>query len=100
MWVYVDMVCGSCGAVVSLAWRIDDGLWTVDYWEKPRGYIYNQFSNSLEFKSHLAGTKGLARWLEYGEPMTTVGGVPLSFGTGMRHMTRVTLRSPFVTTVK
>ena len=32
--------------------------------------------------------------------MTTVGGVPLSFGTGMRHMTRVTAKSPFVTTVK
>ena len=92
MWVYVDMVCGSCGAVVSLAWRIEDGLWTVDYWEKHRGYIYEQFSNSLEFKSHLAGTKCLVRWLEYGEPMTTVGGVPLSFGTGMRHMTRMTAR--------
>ena len=42
----------------------------------------------------------MARWLEYGEPMTSVGGVPLSFETGMRHMTRVTSRSPFVTTVK
>ena len=50
------MVCGSCGAVVSLAWQINDGLWTVDYCEKHRGYIYEQFANSLEFKSHLAGT--------------------------------------------
>jgi len=28
IWVYVDMVCGSCGAVVSLSWQVSDGLWT------------------------------------------------------------------------
>ena len=99
-YVYVDFVCGSCGAIVSMAWPVDCGVWPVEYWEKNRGVIYNQVADSDDFKAHLAGTKCLARWLEYGEPMTSVGGVPLSFGTGMRHMTRVTSRSPFVTTVK
>ena len=68
MWVYVDMVCGSCGAVVSLAWQVSDGLWTVEYWEKHRCYIYEQFAGSLEFKSHLAGTKCLVRWLSTVSP--------------------------------
>ena len=87
MYVYVDFVCGSCGAIVSMAWPVDRGVWDVDYWEKNRGHIYNQVAVSDDFKAHLAGTKCLARWLEFGEPMTSVGGVPLSFGTGMRHMT-------------
>jgi len=98
--VYVDMVCGSCGGQLSLGRPTREGVWEVEYWENPKYSMYQHFAISSVFRNHFSRGKCMSRWLDDGEPMTTVGGVPYALGTGMRHVIRFTSKSPFVTTVR
>ena len=71
VWVYVDMVRGSCGVVLSVcagpvlgaSGRPSIGR-TIDY------PIHQHFATSPEFRAHLLGGKCLVRYFELGELMT------------------------------